>query len=260
MNPNTTAIVIGICVILVLAYFFVRRTEQPDSSIIRESFDYKPTNQPQPATAAISSEPDTPQSFDYKMAWFAIPTEDAEKVLRAFAISEPTPANWATGVQAVYSDSNQVFVTPPVDGWIFVLGIGLPSFDTEERTKEFLAFVESLAETFPDFYYFGTHRVAEFHSWVKVAGGGIQRGYAYLGERGETLYDQGMPTDEETELGFRFFDERSPEAEADDYFDREDLSFPDEENVMKISAAWTIDTQILDHRTERGTGHLARIN
>jgi hypothetical protein len=260
MNPSTIAIGIGICVLLVLAYFVLRRSEEPDSSIIHESFDYTPTNQPQPATAEISSAPDTPQSFGYKMAWFAIPTVDPEKVLRAFPISEATPANWTTGVQAVYGDSNRVFVTPPVDGWTFVLGIGLPSLDTEEQTKDFLALIESVSDSFPDFYYFGTHRIVEFHSWVKVAGGSIQRAYAYLGERGETLYDEGTPTAEEIDFGFQFFDERAPESEASDYFDRENLRSPDEEDVMRISAAWTIDTQTLDQRTEKGTGHLARIN
>jgi hypothetical protein len=134
----------------------------------------------------------------------------------------------------------------------------LPSFDTDERTREFLAFIGQVATFFPEFYYFGTHRVVEFHGWVKVAGGKIERAYAYLGERGETLYDSGKKTPEEIALGFAFFDERSPEAAAKDYYEREDLRFPGEEDVMKISAAWTINTQTLDQRTEKGTGYLGR--
>src|SRR5262245_17205989 len=131
--------------------------------------------------------PDSPQSFGYKMAWFAIPTEDSARVINAFGLRNAVSANWATGVQAVYSDLSHAFVTPPVDGWTMVLGLGFPSFDTDDRTREFLAFIHTVAASFPDFCYFGTHRVVDFHGWVRVSGARVQRAYAYLGERGETL-------------------------------------------------------------------------
>jgi hypothetical protein len=203
--------------------------------------------------------PDSPQSFGYKMAWFAIPTEDSARVISAFGFRNASPANWATGVQTVYKELEQAFVTPPVDGWTLVVGLGLPSFDTEESTREFLAFIDKVAASFPDFYYFGTHRTVDYHGWVRVSHGKVQRAYAYLGERGETLYESGNKTAEETALGFNFFDERSQEAASEDYFEREDLRYPNEEDVMRISAAWTIDTQTLDQRAEKGTGFLAAI-
>ena len=203
--------------------------------------------------------PDSPQSFGYKMAWFAIPTEDSAGVIRAFGFKNGMPANWATGVRTVYSDLGHAFVTPPIDGWTLVVGLGLPSFDTEEMTREFLAFIDTVAASFPDFYYFGTHRVVDFHGWMRVSNGKIQRAYAYLGERGETLYESGTKSDEEIALGFNFFDERSQEASSEGYFGREDLRYPNEKDVVRISAAWTISTQTLDQRTEKGTGFLAVI-
>jgi hypothetical protein len=203
--------------------------------------------------------PDSPQSFGYKMAWFAIPTEDSASLISAFGFRNAIPANWKVGVQTAYSDLGHAFVTPPVDGWTLVLGLGLPSFDTEKRTREFLALIDTFAASFPDFYYFGTHRVVDFHGWVRVSDGKIQRAYAYLGERGETLYESGNKTEEEIALGFDFFDERSQEAASKDYFEREDLRYPNEEDVMRISAAWTINTQTLDQRTEKGIGFLAEI-
>jgi len=203
--------------------------------------------------------PDSPQSFGYKMAWFAIQTEDSARVVSAFGLRNAALANWAEGVQAVYSDLRYAFVTPPIDRWTLVLGLGLPSLDSEDRTHEFLAFVDTLAASFPDFCYFGTHRVVEFHGWMRVSDGRIQRAYAYLGERGETLHERGRKTEEEMALGLNFFDERSQEAASEGYFEREDLRYPNEEDVMRISAAWTINTQTLDQRAERGTGFLAEI-
>lgn len=193
------------------------------------------------------------------MAWFAIPTEDSPRVISAFGLENPMPANWLTGIDAVYGNLKYAFVTPPVDGWTLVLGLGLPSFDTEKSTRKFLAFIDAVAVTDPEFYYFGTHRIVDFHSWVRVSEGKIQRAYAYLGERGATLYECGNKTKEEIALGFHFFDERSPESASDDYFEREDLRNPNEEDVMRISAAWTINTQTLDQRIEKGTGFLAEI-
>lgn len=207
-------------------------------------------------TSAI---PDSPQPFGYKMAWFAIPTEDSERVISAFGLKKPIPTNWVTGIQTVYSDLAHAFVTPPVDGWTLVLGLGLPSFDTEEITREFLAFIETVAASFPDFCYFGTHRVVDFHGWMRVSNKKILRAYAYLGERGETLYESGKKTEEEIDLGFHFFDERSQEAKSEAYFERKDLRYPNEEDVMRISAAWTINTQTLNQRTEKGIGCLAAI-
>lgn len=65
--------------------------------------------------------------------------------------------------------------------------------------------------------------------------------YAFLGERGETQADRGEQTREEMDLGFAFFNERSPEASKDDYWEREDLTYPSEENVMAIAGRWSVD-------------------
>ena len=59
---------------------------------------------------------------------------------------------------------------------------------------------------------FQTHRVVEAHTWGCAENGNLIRLYGYIGERGETLFDIGEQTDAEVSLGFRFFDERSPEA------------------------------------------------
>jgi hypothetical protein len=258
---NSTVILILAAIGLAAGAFllFSRRPADALSTPVVDSTHAVPAG---PASRAplVPATPDAPHSFGYKMAWFAIPSADSAKVMSALGLGDAIPANWASGVGAVYSDVSQVFVTPPVEGWTLVLGLGLPSFDTPERTREFLAFVDKVATSFPAFYYFGTHRVVEFHGWVKVAGGKIERAYAYLGERGETLYESGKKTPDEIALGFAFFDERSPEAASKGYYERKDLRFPNEEDVMKISAAWTINTQTLDKHTEKGTGYLAKVS
>jgi hypothetical protein len=259
---NSTVILILAAIVLTIAAFLLlsKRPADRSSTPVARSTHAAPSGFAPRVSLSIQDTPDTPQSFGYKMAWFAIPTDDSAKIITVLGLKDAIRANWASGVSAVYSDISHVFVTPPVEGWTLVLGLGLPSFDTPERTREFLAFIDKLAASFPAFCYFGTHRVVEFQGWVKVANGKIERAYAYLGERGETLYESGKKSPEEIALGFAFFDERLPEAASPGYYERKDLRFPEEEDVMKIAAIWTINTQTLNKRTEKGTGYLTKLS
>ncbi|MBW4694189.1 MAG: hypothetical protein KME27_20795 [Lyngbya sp. HA4199-MV5] len=65
------------------------------------------------------------------------------------------------------------------------------------------------------------------------------RGYAYLGEGGKTLWNEGYVT-AETELGLAFFDQTSPQANQPGYWERIDLQFPDEECVMQMARHWCL--------------------
>jgi hypothetical protein len=94
--------------------------------------------------------------------------------------------------------------------------------------------------------YFATHRVVESHTWARAVRGRLVRGYGWVGERGETLWDEGEQTPEERDLGFRFFDEQSPEASQEDYWARQDLRYPDEECVLRLAGAWSLDPTALE--------------
>ena len=65
--------------------------------------------------------------------------------------------------------------------------------------------------------------------WSRAVSGKVERAYGFLGEAGETLFDDGERTEGEIASGLQFFDERSAAAEANDYWEREDLTYPDED-------------------------------
>src|SRR5215471_10502176 len=44
--------------------------------------------------------PDKPQSFGYKVSWFAVEASDPALVLDALGLEKGTPANWASGLAA----------------------------------------------------------------------------------------------------------------------------------------------------------------
>ena len=57
----------------------------------------------------------------------AVPATDTDAVVEVLGLKDPTPGNWSSGLQAADAyPSDYVFVTPPVDGWVLAVGVGLP--------------------------------------------------------------------------------------------------------------------------------------
>lgn len=187
--------------------------------------------------------PDLPQPFGCKTVWWVVPATDTQVVAGAFGLKHEQDANWITGIKYAYQDC--VFVTPPIDGWTFVTGFQLPPHGTDARDKVREPLLR-LSKQFGTAFVFATHRVVEYHVWAMAARGEFVRGFGYLGESGATFWNEGSQTPEEEELGFAFFDERSPEVKDEGYWDRDDLTYPDEEKVMGIARAWCLSPEDLE--------------
>ena len=84
-------------------------------------------------------------------------------------------------------------------------------------------------------------RVVEAHAWARATPEGLERAYLYVGESAETVVNHGRPTAHETSLQFSFFDETRHEAQHDDYWERDDLTYPHEDDVMRLASRWSID-------------------
>ncbi len=191
--------------------------------------------------------PDKPTSFGYKNAWLAIRTDDSVKVAQDLGLHDVKSANWRTGLKTSYEQSEtHVFVTPSVKGWVFVVGIALPDTGDSRRPDRCTPVLENLGKTYDPVCFFGTHRVVDFHVWARVDKGKLSRAYAYLGEQGVTIWDKGEKTKEEIDLKFNFFADKPPEGQGEEYWERKDLTYPDEEHVIKIAEAWTMNTLTID--------------
>jgi len=182
-------------------------------------------------------QPDTPQSFGYKQTWLTIASTASSAVARALNLTHAQSCTWEEGIQLTVP--HQLFVSPPIQNWVFVVGQPLPRPDGHLLSQQIAPLLNRLSAEFGIAHYFSTNRVVEYHSWARSEAGRLVRGYAYLGERGETLWDEGASRTE-TELGLALFDERSPEASDPAYWNRTDLQFPDEENVMQMARRWCV--------------------
>jgi hypothetical protein len=184
-------------------------------------------------------EPDTPVPFGYKCAWLAIKTEDSKGVVQALRLRNVRKCGWQEGIDAAYNKG--MFVTPPIMGWVLAVSRSLPEIPDKALPDQLSPLVKSLGEKFPDVQYFGTHRVVEYHGWLRATGGEITRCYAFLGETGKTLRNDGKRSEEETRLDLIYNDSR----------------FPDEHDVMRLAGAWSVDPSKLDElKLEKSLGYL----
>jgi hypothetical protein len=201
-----------------------------------------------------------PCSFGYKCAWMAVRSEQPSEVMDATRLRQDRRVGWAEGIAAAYHDG--IFVSPPVDGWVFVVGFSLLGPGDEAHSDWMRALITAPSRELDTIVqYFGSYRVPEYHAWAEAESGKLVRAYAYVGERMETLGDYGEKTPGEVELGLNFFDERSPEARNDEYWERKDLRDPNEEDVMAVAGKWSINPQTLDeYKGEVGEGWLCRLS
>jgi hypothetical protein len=184
---------------------------------------------------------DRPQPLGYRVAWIALRTTDTSGAAAALGLRDIRPANWGEGIPEAYGPA--VFVTPPLSDWTLAVGVSL--FHAGEPAPVVKPLLERLSRRWGEAHDFATPRVVESHTWARAVRGRLVRGYGWVGERGETVWDEGEQTPEEHALGFQFFDERSPEESQDYYWAREDLRFPDEECVMRLAGAWSLDPTTL---------------
>ncbi|MCL2526983.1 MAG: hypothetical protein FWE42_01095 [Defluviitaleaceae bacterium] len=188
-----------------------------------------------------NNEPDLPEPFGYKMTWYAIKDESPHAAIEKLSLKVVHESNWRNGIGYAYRSPGNIFVSPLIEGYVLILGL----FEYDDVKKHALLF--------NDLYYFGTHCVSEYQAWAKFSQGQVIRGYCYMGECGEVLWNEGNITAEEEALGFGRFPSNTDETLADD-FDYE--NFPDEEDVLAIAKAWSVCTKFEGEAYEKGMGFI----
>ncbi len=170
----------------------------------------------------------TGRSFGYKCCWLAVRGSNTDEVADAVSLTGTRPVGWDEGVDAAYA--GQAFVSPPTAGWVFVLGAVLP-FDGR-AVAGFSARLDTQVQ------YFGTHRVSEYHEWASAIDGRLVRRLRCEGMSGQ-FEQHGPPTPVEIDLDI-------PAMSVEDWHINEDT-------VMRVAAAWSIDPTTL-HLVESSPG------
>ncbi|MEU8664295.1 hypothetical protein [Actinoplanes philippinensis] len=170
--------------------------------------------------------PGTPSgtSFGIKRTWLAVRGTSVEEVAAAVGLTGARPAGWDEGVAA--ADDEQVFVTPPIAGWILVVNT------VHVHGAESVA--QLSARLGAEVQYFGNHRVSDYAEWARAVDGRLVR-HVLCGESlapGVHAEEEGVPTPVEVEIGFSATDPGAVWADEDD--------------VLRVAGAWSIDPVTLD--------------
>ena len=200
--------------------------------------------------------PDVPCSFGPDMAWIALKTENCDAAVEALGLIEPVPSNWNSGLGTVYDPKfgqSRLFVSSPVNGWVFVVGSSLPHPHGRSFIDKCTPLLERLAGQFPDVQYFASYPELDLFAWAKLSNGKLVRAFG-VSDQG-VVWVQGRTTREERSLGLRLFELRGVRRRRGDA-GGELLMHPTQEHVMRLAGHWSINPTLLDGtavRPGRGT-------
>lgn len=207
----------------------------------------------------FGQQPDRPVAFGYKMSWLAIRTRDTNRVVEALGLVAPVPCNWQSGIGTVYDGElgeTHVFVSPPVSGWTFVVGLPLPHPLGRAFADRSTPLLLDLGHHFPEVQYFFTYPLIDFYAWTKINDGRLVRAFA-IGDEG-IVCNKGRTTREEKLLGLKLFELRGVRGRKGDA-GGEMILYPTEDHVMRIASGWSLDpTRIADKPAEPTLGYIAR--
>ncbi|MCB0059599.1 MAG: hypothetical protein KDE45_21320 [Caldilineaceae bacterium] len=202
--------------------------------------------------------PDRPLAFGCQMSWIALLTTDTEAVLDALELQSETASNWNNGIGTVYDHwlgPDRVFVSPPVDGWTFVVSVALPHPVGPGYADKCTPLLARLARNFCDVQYFFSYPALDFYSWVRFRDGQLVRAFASTDEG--VIWSKGRPTRAEQALGLKLFEFRGVKGRSGDA-GGEILLSPTEEQVMQVARSWSRDpTRLAPRDAQPALGYIA---
>jgi hypothetical protein len=171
--------------------------------------------------------------------WLAIKNKNLLAVQRALSLHNPKPCSWAEGLAG--NSEQKVFVSPPVSGWILVIGPALP--EPSDDVDVCFRFLMDLSRKLGHVQFFSANTMLNHHAWAQVENGHVVRAYAWVGR---TLWDQGSPTQAETDLGMRCYGyTETPDISP---FGASDAGCNNSDKVHFLAARWSIDPENIDER------------
>lgn len=216
------------------------------------------TRRSQSDQVMLDTSPDRPCGFGCGMSWLAVRSRDPNAVLEALDLYDVTPCNWNSGIGAVYDrrlGASHVFVTPPVRGWIFVVGLALPHPVGRGFVDKCTPLLVDLGGRFTEVQYFFSCPPIDYYAWARVRDGRLARAFAVTDEG--IVWNKGRTTKEERSLGLKLFELRGVEGRKGDA-GGELILHPTEDHVMRLAHRWSLDPTTLDTLSgETGAGHLA---
>ena len=188
-----------------------------------------------------ASEPDLPLPFGSRIGWIAINSTSTAAVVRALGLRKKEHANWRSGLEAVHDPSigaAKVFISPPLNGWTFIVGTAIPFPAGNKLVDNSLLLLTGLANKFEDVQYYFADEELGFFAWARLRNGKIGRAFAW-GDQG-IIWNRGRATKEERALGLRPLEPQTAKME-ERASALQRLVYPNEDHVHRLAGAWSIN-------------------
>ena len=213
---------LGILLVAGMFYFMTRRQMkqmQKDRALERPPFEQM-----------------MPSSLNLPEQWMAIRTGNIAAVQETLGLTNPRRCTWQDGFQIVGVE--HLFISPPVNGWILVVGPALPA--PEEDVDFCFHFLSHISKRLGHVQYFSLNRALSHHCWVRAHTGRIERAYAWCGE---TLWNQGKLTPEESVLGMTCY----PYGQSIEEIEFQEMRrlTTNTENISRLAARWSLNPAAL---------------
>jgi hypothetical protein len=168
----------------------------------------------------------TPVAFGYNTGWMAVHSHDSREVSTALGLKATVKYDWPEGIDMA-CNTDRVFVTPPVGGWVLAVGSWMIGTGEPWSVQALAEIVAKLSNRFDEVQAFATQRVIEYHHWMRAVNGKLCRCFSWLGESGEVLANVGERTPAESKYPWDLLTT---------------LQWaPTEQDVLNIAGTWSID-------------------
>ncbi len=170
--------------------------------------------------------------------WLAIHGHNRRAVQSALRLRNPQACSWLEGL----AGEQEIFISPPVEGWTLVTGTALP--EPWDDVDACFRFMVDLSRKVGSVQWFSASRLSLHHAWIKADNGRIERAYAWAGK---TLWNQGPETAAEKELGLKCYGYTDP-LEASPWAQPDELRM-NVEKVPLLAARWGFDPRWIDEHS-----------
>jgi hypothetical protein len=182
-----------------------------------------------------------PSVFENACRWLVVKTTKVDAVQSALGLHNPIPCSWGEAVSR--STPRELFVSPPIRGWILVIGQGLP--DPSEDIDRCYHFIIKLSRALGHVQFYSAHRALNHHAWVRAERGQIRRAYAWSGA---TLWNQGPVSQAERDLALKCYDyDERPSVELTSGA----AVIPNAERITQLASRWSFDPSTVNESVLR---------
>lgn len=214
---------------MLLSLVFVRYVNRKKALCAKSAGETSMLDEMQPLNLSLPP-------FDNPTRWVAIKSTNPAAAQRVLGLHNAKPCSWCEGLSQL--SEHALFISPPIEGWLLVLGPGLP--DPSEDIDDCYRFILKLSRELGHVQFFSVNRAVNHHAWVRVEGERVVRAYAWADG---TLWNQGKLSSAEGDLEMKCFGYgENPESFSGT------SHHTNADKVTFLAARWSLDPTNIDER------------